>query len=77
MARKLAVAHGLGDEDVVISRSDLDDLYGRLYCLQMALEDVERDLEASSEPTDVREALDWLTENARPAAVWSRSPNLT
>jgi hypothetical protein len=71
MARKLAVARGLGDQDVVIGRAELDDLYARLYCLQMALEDVERDLASSDEPSEVREALDWLTENARPAAAWT------
>ncbi len=72
MARKLAAAHGLGDDDVIVSRAQLDEMQGRLYCLEMALEDVGRDLAASSEPTEVREALDWLVENARPvAALWT------
>jgi hypothetical protein len=71
MARKLAAAHGLGDDDVILSRTQLDDLQSRIYCLQMALEDVDRDLAASSEAGEVRQALDWLLENARPvAAVW-------
>ncbi len=71
MARKLAAAHGLGDDDVIVSRASLDDLQGRLYCLEMALEDVDRDLAASAEPDEVRQALTWLVENARPAAaVW-------
>ena len=34
MARKLAAAHGLGDDDVIVSRAELDELQGRLYCLQ-------------------------------------------
>lgn len=71
MARKLALAHGLGDDDVIVSREALEDLQGRLYCLQAALEDIERDLAVSSQPADVAEALRWLRENARPLAdVW-------
>jgi hypothetical protein len=71
MARKLAAAHGLRADDLVVSRSDLDELQGRLYCLQAAIEDVERDLAVSSEPAEVAEALGWLLENARPVAkLW-------
>jgi hypothetical protein len=71
MARKLASTHGLGDDDLIISRAALDDLQSRLYCLQAALEDVDRDLERAERPSDIREALDWLLENARPLAeVW-------
>ena len=70
MARKLAAAHGLGDDDVVVDRTALEDLHGALYCLQAALEDVERDLaEAADDPAEVRRALDWLVDNARPAAA--------
>lgn len=71
MARKLASEHGLGDDDVIVSREALEELQGRLYCLQAALEDVERDLAASSHPDDIAEALRWLRENAQPLAeVW-------
>ena len=44
MARKLATAHGLAAGDVIVAREALDDLQSRLYCLQAALEDVDRDL---------------------------------
>jgi len=71
MARKLASSHGLGDDDLVISRTALDELQSRLYCLQAALEDVDRDLEDADTATDVEEALAWLLENARPvASLW-------
>lgn len=71
MARKLADAHGLGDDDLVISRSAVEDLQSLLYCLQAAIEDVDRDLAHGHDPTEVAEALGWLLENARPlAAVW-------
>ena len=49
LARKLATAHGLGPDDVVVDRQELEDLLGELYCLQAAVEDVERDLRASSQ----------------------------
>jgi hypothetical protein len=71
MARKLAAAHGLGDDDLVVSRSQVEELQGRVYCLRAAIEDVQRDLAASSEPDEVQEAFDWLLENAEPVAkIW-------
>ena len=71
LARRLAAAHGLGDDDLVISRTALEELQSRLYVLQAAIEDVDRDLSASREPNDIAEALDWLLENARPVAeLW-------
>ena len=71
LARKLAAAHGLGDDDVIISRTQLEELQGALYCLQAAIEDVDRDLAASSTPADLRDAVRWLLDNARPVAgLW-------
>ncbi len=71
LARKLAASHGLGDDEVVVGRTALEDLQSRLYCLQAALEDIDRDLAVAAEPTDVAEALAWLRENAEPLAqVW-------
>ena len=70
-ARRLAAADGLGDDDVIVDRLVLEDLQDRLYCLQAALDDVVRDLEASREPADVEAALTWLMSNARTAGeVW-------
>ncbi len=71
LARKLASSHGLGDDDVIVSREALEDLQSRIYCLQAALEDIDRDLARSKEPREVAEALTWLRENAEPlASVW-------
>ena len=71
MARKLADSHGLGDDDLIVSRTALDELQSRLYCLQAAIEDVDRDLAGAAGPDDVAEAFAWLMENARPvAALW-------
>ena len=68
LARKLAGAHGLGAEDVIVAQTDLEDLQSLLYCLQAAIEDVDRDLAESSTPADQADALRWLLENARPLA---------
>ncbi|MBU6328366.1 MAG: hypothetical protein KGR18_00255 [Acidobacteria bacterium] len=71
LARRLAAAHGLGDDELVVAREALEELQSRLYCLQAALEDISRDLARSSEPEDVAEALAWLRENAEPvASMW-------
>lgn len=71
MARKLAAAHGLADGDVIVDRLRLEELQGVLYCLQAAIEDTDRDLAKDPSAREVREALDWLLDNARAAAaVW-------
>ena len=69
LARKLAAAHGLGTDDVIVSRPAIEELQGALYCLQAAIEDVDRDLAVSSTPTDLTDALNWILQNARPAAA--------
>jgi hypothetical protein len=74
MARKLAGAHGLGSDELIISRHALEALQGHLYGLQAALEDVDADLERarrSGEELDYREAYEWLYESARPLSdLW-------
>ena len=69
MARKHAAAHGLGDDDVIIDRLQLEELQGALYCLQAAIEDVDADLEGKPSAAEVRTALNWLLDNARPLAT--------
>jgi hypothetical protein len=64
----MAAEHGLGPDDVVVSRQELEELQGQLYCLQAAVEDVDGDLAQASGPGEVREALDWLLQNTRPLA---------
>lgn len=68
MARKLAAAHGLGRDDLIISRRQLEELQGHLYGLQTALEDVEGDLEQAKKAgllPDYRDAFSWLYESAQ------------
>jgi hypothetical protein len=76
MARKLAQSHGLEDHDVIVDRSAIEELQGLLYCLQAAVEDVQRDLAGSSTPQDVSEALAWLLENAEPLAAARLEPRM-
>ena len=70
MARKLAAVHGLGDDDVIVDRQAVEALQGALYCLQAAIEDVDADLaDAGDDPAELRRAIGWLLDNARPAAA--------
>jgi hypothetical protein len=53
----------------VIARATLDELHDELYVLACAVDDVERDLEAagpSPSVAELRQALDWLLDAARP-----------
>jgi hypothetical protein len=77
MARKLAAAHGLGADDVIVDRAALDELQSALYCLQAAVEDVDRDTAGTPSATEVREALSWLLDNARPLAEMWIEPRTT
>ncbi len=69
MARKFAAAHGLGDDDVIVDRHRLEELQDALYCLQAAIEDVDSDLKDRPTAAEVRTAVNWLLDNARPAAA--------
>lgn len=53
-----------------MARAEVDALHDRLYELEAAIEDVERDLAAADPPgeRDYCEALDWLLSVARPLA---------
>lgn len=71
MARKLASAHDLSSDQVVISREDFEALQGGLYELESALEDVANDIDlarGAGEAPDFQAALDWLVRVARPVA---------
>lgn len=53
----------------MIARSTLDELHDELYVLACAVDDVERDLAAagpSPSAAEVRQALEWLLDAARP-----------
>lgn len=67
-ARRQSIALGLGDGQIVVARAEIDALQDRLYALEAAIEDVDRDLAETAEATadDYSEALGWVLEAARP-----------
>jgi hypothetical protein len=68
-ARRRAAEVGLGDAELIVAKAELDALNDRLYELEAAVEDVDRDLAAAGPEPDartVRDALDWLLTAARP-----------
>ena len=65
-ARRRAAEVGLSERELIVARTQLDELNDRLYVLECAIEDVERDLAASATRSELREAVDWLLEAARP-----------
>lgn len=65
-ARRRTAELGLSESELVVTRRELHELYDLLYVLEAAVEDVERDLAESDRPEDVRAALEWLLDGARP-----------
>lgn len=57
---------GLSEHELVLTRQAMDDLRDRLYVLECAVEDVERDLAAGSTKADYADAVGWLLDAARP-----------
>jgi hypothetical protein len=68
-ARRRAAELRLGDAELVVARAELDALRDDLFVLACAVEDVEHDLEGDPDPAEVRSALDWLLDAARPLGV--------
>jgi hypothetical protein len=64
-ARRRAGELGLGEHELVVTRTELESLRDRLYVLACAVEDVERDVDAQTEDAEVREALAWLLDAAK------------
>ena len=49
-----------------MTREELNALHDRLYVLEAAIEDVERDLAVSTTKQDYVEAVEWLLDACRP-----------
>jgi hypothetical protein len=67
---------GLGEAELIITRQALDELRDKLYVLEAAVEDVDRDLQGAEAEQDLRDALDWLLQAARPL-LGDATANLT
>lgn len=65
-ARRRAVEVGLSEHELVLTRQVVDELRDRVYVLECAIEDVERDLAGTPTKSEYREAVDWLLDAARP-----------
>lgn len=66
MARQRRSEVGLSESELIVARTALEALRDRIYVLEAAIEDVERDLADAEDEHDVRSALDWLLTAARP-----------
>jgi hypothetical protein len=66
IARLRAQEAGLSEAELIITREELDALHDKLYVLEAAIEDVERDLTGSPTKQEYVEALDWLLDAAKP-----------
>lgn len=59
----------LSEHELVVTKSELDELHDQLYVLACAVNDAERDLRAAgakASPRELREIVDWLLEAGRP-----------
>jgi hypothetical protein len=66
VARQRRTEVGLSEAELIVTRAALDELRDRIYVLEAAIEDVERDKEAAAGEQDLAEALQWLLDAARP-----------
>src|SRR4029453_5853341 len=57
---------GLSETELVVARQELDELRDKLYVLEAAVEDVERDLAEADGEQDLGEAIEWILAAARP-----------
>jgi hypothetical protein len=64
--RRRARELGLSEGELVMTRAELDSLQDRIYVLEAAVEDVERDLAGTHTKQDLEDAVAWIVEAARP-----------
>lgn len=77
-SRRRAAEVGLSEDELVLTRQAMDELRDRLYVLEAAIEDVERDLDGAPTKADYRDAVDWLLAAARPLrGLWDGDPGPT
>ena len=73
VARQRRLEAGLSEAELIVTRTALEDLRDRIYVLEAAIEDVERDRAAADGPEELAEALEWLLEAARPVVAHASS----
>jgi hypothetical protein len=72
VARQRSAEVGLNESELIVARQALDELRDKLYALEAAVEDVDRDLAVAESEQDLRDALQWLLDAARPLLGDSR-----
>lgn len=65
-ARQRAAERGLDETEIIVARARIDALNDRLWVLACAVQDVDGDLARAVDASEVRAAVDWLLEAARP-----------
>jgi len=75
VARQRARELELSEHELVVARAELDALHDELYVLACAVEDVERDLSTRPTVAELRDAVDWLLEAAKPLRDREISPS--
>src|SRR3546814_19614754 len=75
LARQRSAEAGISEAELIVTREALDELPDKLYVLEAALEDVERDLAAAGGEEDMRAPLDWRRTPAGP--IVAKAPDLT
>lgn len=73
-ARRLAGAHGLGSDDILLSRSAFEELRDVLYRIEAALQDVDGDLAGGADTAEYRQALWHLYRTAASVRTISFEP---
>lgn len=69
MSRQRAVELEISEGELVVARSELDDLHDAIYVLACAVDDTERDLAdagGDASVSELREMLAWLLDAAKP-----------
>jgi hypothetical protein len=76
VARQRARELQISEDELVVTRQELDDLYDDLYVLACAVADTEAEL-GTAKPTvsGLKEALSWLMDAARPLRDRTVSPS--
>ena len=65
IARRLAEAAGLGDDQLVVGRRDYELLQERLASLRAAVADLDRVPPLDDDAVELKRSLDWLLSHAR------------
>jgi len=72
VGRQRAAEIQLGEDELIVTKAELDAIHDELYVLACAVDDAERDLEgltadgSATEARELRQVVEWLLEAARP-----------